>query len=173
MQKTQHIYVLKVDDEIFYIGRTTRELTKRLEEHIFKALNPTKKDLVKDALLGFENPKRKVIRIATEEKWDITIESVYECPLTEELDEESWIQHYRRLGYCLTNTAKGNVWRDRSLIKPKKKKKKIELFEDEYQNYINKIYQGHLRVVEYFKGKLPEKSKEDLYEQYKDLIITY
>ncbi len=116
MYPKHRIYGIYVEDELFYIGYSDRDLDQRLKEHAYSSLNPTTDQLLNDVITGEENGKRKIIRTATEEGFELTIKCLKESYTYEPLDEEAFIQHYKQEGYILTNIATGGVFQKHSLI---------------------------------------------------------
>lgn len=110
------IYGIYVEEECFYIGYSDRDLKQRLKEHIHQSLNPTKEQLLNDVITGEEAGKRKIIRTAIEEGFELTIKCLYEAYTYEPIDEQAFIVHYRQEGYVLTNVANGGNWQPHCLI---------------------------------------------------------
>jgi len=122
--KKHFLYVLTVESEIFYCGYTQQQPEKRLKHHIHTSLNPTREDLINDAIRGDESAKRKMIRTAIEEGWNIEIKVMKEAPTYESLDENELLEELRAEGHLLTNSIAGSVWQPDCL--PSNKVKKVE-----------------------------------------------
>lgn len=112
MEKNKHgIYVLKIDDIIFYVGYCARRsIYKRFEEHINESLYPTDKEKEARLIRGGPKDKEALIIAAIENNLKLEIEKILEVHLYEEVDEEFYIQHYKSLGYPITNIAKGQIF---------------------------------------------------------------
>ncbi len=105
--RTHYIYCLKVEDELFYVGYTNRDLNKRLNEHIQQAINPNDTQLINEGIRGKIDDKRKIILAAIEEGFELTIEPLLEKPIEEEIDEQYYIEHYSKKMKVKTNKING------------------------------------------------------------------
>jgi len=113
-------YVIKCDSEIFYCGYIQdRPLQDRLKEHIYSALHPTTTQSINDIVRGDKSDKNKIITIAVNEGWDLTIEPILVKELWEEVDEDQMINHLRNEGHTLTNLMSGGMFQPYCLVNGK------------------------------------------------------
>lgn len=115
------IYALTVEGEIFYIGYShARPLRERLQEHIYAAIHPNKKEQTNRLVRGHKSAKDQIIVEALRENWSLQIVLLYEIDSTVPIDEQEWINDYRERGHLLTNQAIGNIHQPHCLIKNQK-----------------------------------------------------
>lgn len=103
------IYVLKRNNQPFYVGWTRKSNPQeRLYEHILDAVEPTEEKEIRRLVTGGPSPKDQMILDAIDQNDILELEVVITAKDTEPLDEEEYIQFYRRT-YQLTNQAKGTL----------------------------------------------------------------
>lgn len=140
------IYVLKLEEFIFYVGYTcNRPIQHRLTEHITDALFPNEKEQKLRLIKGCMKPKDKWITTAFELDLKLEIEIVYSTALYKPVDECYWIQHYKDLGCPITNISKGNihqpfVFSKGRLTKPVKELQKVENVVDHVEDENFKMF---------------------------------
>lgn len=97
---TYHIYVLKnpITNEIFYVGKTVKELNSRLSGHISDSGNGTEKGTIIQQIL--ESGNKPVIEAIETMNGICYIDKVKWSQR-----EYFWINHYKQKGCNLTNIA--------------------------------------------------------------------
>ena len=146
--KKHYIYALKNGEDIFYIGYSRHYPDYRFEQHKEEAIEPTGATLYERTIRGEPTAKHAQIIDAVENN-RFSYEIIVEKYRNEDIDEEHYIQHYKSLGYKLTNIAQGQVWNESTQpYKPK-------VIEEEYTNECAEPVSKFEQIMQNLKANRP------------------
>lgn len=161
--KKHYIYCLKVEDELFYIGYSNRDLQTRLKEHINQALNPNETQLINEGIRGKIDDKRKIILAAIDEGFDLTIEPLLEKPIDVDIDEQYYIDHYSKKMKIPTNKINGSIHYYKEL------QNKPNINRDTFDQFMDKMWKDQLNFNKRQKPKwdFSGQTKEDFIHKHR------